>query len=1544
MKRKALRRRGVATKISQGMLSKSFAVGRQLLSVADAQGDVEGAGGRGTVPTTSDAVLNAVMKRVVEEGCLDAQYVAPRQALGLLKAKHMPKQLKFSRHLFVAGFDGPAHHGHYYGMHWNAVSKTLVVGDDHPIGKARDLTVVLSKLLQPQKVKYVSLRPAGPGTCADSVVRFFASAARCNIDDSLFPLHRHHAGSIAGLARKAVSGVGIACALCDRRNCSCDEAFGRQVERLKLIEELQRLSGVPVDQAGRFFRPRRRTERASPGCLADQQAPQSRPSLLKVLLALQVLSSLCGRPNDFKLKGEEGPGPAETSEHDDETCRALVSGMASAEETMFDDLERETVLGGAGLDDEDDVGGPSQQLMKLNDLIAKQRFCDAPGLSFDEQKSALFEGGDPKCGEWVRVIRRANTNDNAEITVDSLWRREEIGQIVSVSRSRGTCTVRWEMTPIGFTRELDDPRSFRFQRSTLPASPHGSHDVLFIEKLGETKPLPRARQSNEDEEEESNGESSSGEDTSDVESVQDDNDGPREEQHYSPYAEIDTAEELEAYLFPAYVPDVPADRTHSTESITGKEFLEAKKLSFDSAKARTPSIVWASCAENTRARHIKELKNFDEYLQARPAVLHLPLDVLLAHYFQLQFKSRKKKGGDLAWGSMSTLMGTMIGALASFPMYADSKLAIRPSRWPFFKSMLDAAERMKAKHPPRKIEPATYDDVKEARKHLSEPMQVALIIMWYTASRFSTDVAHLKKKSFRFGDDGDVTVHYTEHKTGKSVGRYTIATSIKDEEARRTLKAFVEALPSDNTFLFPLPAGKAGQTERSRLGAQLTKALRQSRKELEIKSMRQGTLQSLAKLNLTDAQIETFAHHTNMKTLQNYLEGEQVLHETQRQAQRLAAGLAGAGALDDGNDELDVDPTHLMFEQVRSPTAVPLDYWATVDAKGRIAYSALPPDPIKPDRSGYRLHAKPETSEGISWENLIALETQTNETKEFLRAQLVWVSNATGTYSDVPWDGKIRDAALTQEQIQQLLAINNIAAVDDTDRHKVAGTIHIFKVPEDSKMRWRVIKHPVDINIYHGKETVRRTGNTTRRRAREAILEADCCIDLDLAGFFDQLRLEDDASWYQVFRSGKKLFRNLRVPMGARQSPQVATAVTQVLLDFDTRGVRVDYCIDNVRFAGSRSKVVAAAWEFVQRCRRVRAKLNDVDVDTASVADIESRVAFHDADFVGEVADYVNKTVCCRKKHVEKLMKFWSVLGSNRATYRDLFGLYAMLLYMSETLGIRMDHQYAVRKWYSQLARELAAHPEKWGHATPLRPPPECVKWTRQAIANKPARLRRAPAPDVVIIGDACALGYGGLICRRARGKWQVDMVQQRWTKLEAERLQVKHSVASEPEATVRLTRKAMEMHGTEINVVYVTDHLPFVHAVDHGSSMRPEYNARVSRFRDLQPYGELQYEEGSKNIADKYSRFLVTKLTAADEQAAVSLAENIIAERNTGRPCVVEWDKPRGERSPASAIIDGVSPTRRLSGANDASWSTKASGAKAEQGGNSAPSKPVTA
>jgi len=58
-------------------------------------------------PTTSDAVLNAVMKEIVRRTDLEVLYVPPRRALGLTSVKRLPPDMASPSHLFVAGFDGP---------------------------------------------------------------------------------------------------------------------------------------------------------------------------------------------------------------------------------------------------------------------------------------------------------------------------------------------------------------------------------------------------------------------------------------------------------------------------------------------------------------------------------------------------------------------------------------------------------------------------------------------------------------------------------------------------------------------------------------------------------------------------------------------------------------------------------------------------------------------------------------------------------------------------------------------------------------------------------------------------------------------------------------------------------------------------------------------------------------------------------------------------------------------------------------------------------------------------------------------------------------------------------------------------------------------------------------------------------------------------------------------------------------------------------------------------------------------------------------------
>jgi len=43
-----------------------------------------------------------------------------------------------------------------------------------------------------------------------------------------------------------------------------------------------------------------------------------------------------------------------------------------------------------------------------------------------------------------------------------------------------------------------------------------------------------------------------------------------------------------------------------------------------------------------------QLLRLAEFLKEHPDIQHLPLDILLAHFFQIEFKTRKTNG-DLAW-------------------------------------------------------------------------------------------------------------------------------------------------------------------------------------------------------------------------------------------------------------------------------------------------------------------------------------------------------------------------------------------------------------------------------------------------------------------------------------------------------------------------------------------------------------------------------------------------------------------------------------------------------------------------------------------------------------------------------------------------------------------------------------------------------------------------------------------------------------------------------------------------------------------------------
>ena len=284
-------------------------------------------------PTTSDVVLNAVVKEIVRRTSMDVLYVPPRRALGLVTVKQLPADMSIPSHLFITGFDGPRSQGHFYALHWDGLARRLLVADQSPQGKVRDVTLAVARLVRPRTTTYVRLPKDAPGTCADSVAEFFAQIAGCSIARRLFPLHNKSQSAIARLLDSGAvtgtwrcsscSGVGsirclcsrvhdeqpglaldlqrsltdtviraeAKCGLCNSASCTCYETLARQRDRLRALQELQNVSGHLIGQSGEFIeRSAPSRERGTGGCVI-RDGGRERLSPVAILATLHTIAS-----------------------------------------------------------------------------------------------------------------------------------------------------------------------------------------------------------------------------------------------------------------------------------------------------------------------------------------------------------------------------------------------------------------------------------------------------------------------------------------------------------------------------------------------------------------------------------------------------------------------------------------------------------------------------------------------------------------------------------------------------------------------------------------------------------------------------------------------------------------------------------------------------------------------------------------------------------------------------------------------------------------------------------------------------------------------------------------------------------------------------------------------------------------------------------------------------------------------------------------------------------------------------------------------------
>ena len=232
-----------------------------------------------------------------------------------------------------------------------------------------------------------------------------------------------------------------------------------------------------------------------------------------------------------------------------------------------------------------------------------------------------------------------------------------------------------------------------------------------------------------------------------------------------------------------------------------------------------------------------------------------------------------------------------------------------------------------------------------------------------------------------------------------------------------------------------------------------------------------------------------------------------------------------------------------------------------------------------------------------------------------------------------------------------------------------------------------------------------------------------------------------------------------------------------------------------------------------------------------------------------------------------RLAEYFAAAKEPGATNAVLFGLYAMLLYMSDTLGDDLRDRLKVRLWFARRARDIGKRNADWDSAPKVSPPwREITAWVAVLSLNRPAQLVRPPMISDVIHIDACGLGYAALVVPHEGKPY---LLQQRWSPSEVKRLSLHRSVNSEPEAVIRVSEHLSAM-GRGGRHLYVSDHEQFAKAVAKGHSLSSASNERLRR---LAPWSVVVYEPGNLSIADPYSRFRAHALSDEDAKEAARRA-----------------------------------------------------------------------
>jgi hypothetical protein len=404
-------------------------------------------------------------------------------------------------------------------------------------------------------------------------------------------------------------------------------------------------------------------------------------------------------------------------------------------------------------------------------------------------------------------------------------------------------------------------------------------------------------------------------------------------------------------------------------------------------------------------------------------------------------------------------------------------------------------------------------------------------------------------------------------------------------------------------------------------------------------------------------------------------------------------------------------------------------------------------------------------------------------------------------------------------------------------------------------------------------------------------------IQVDMAGWFDQFRLHPDVQqWFRLI-VGNDIYNLTRMPMGANWAPSVAQRTTWALIAAaryraGPAGLRTsaDSCIDNVRFVGEQTDVVAVATAFVEICKEVGVTLNEVDVNS-SETELCARVAelfTTRATWLGEDYNYVDETVSCTTATLEKLAVARAGFCTVRSTCRNFAAIVSLALWADGTVlngdgwhrRARLWRAYArcaatcgdegAASWDQQLAGRLT------GEALE-----ELDEWLNEIFTAPPRKITRdAPLPPTKILYvDSSAAGWGSVCLSERKIETACGFFSE----------QIAHSASAEPAGIRAAVARWINPQDNE-RVLVVTDHaaLVWVASAHVQLSHSDSTNAMLASLACYSSRFIFSWRPGATFVADAMSRQLASSIT--DDQRRTVLDDWRKAQQ---RP--LEWHRKVG-------------------------------------------------